>query len=40
MKPYLTDAEIISLYWAQDERAVAEPSRVELPPKASSHLTG
>ena len=27
MKPYLTDAEIISLYWARDEQAVTETAR-------------
>ena len=27
MRPYLTDAEIISLYWARDEQAVTETAR-------------
>ena len=27
MRPYLTDAEIISLYWARDEQAVSETAR-------------
>ena len=27
MKPYLTDPEIVSLYWARDEQAVTETAR-------------
>ena len=27
MRSYLTDAEIVSLYWARDERAVTETAR-------------
>ena len=27
MRPYLTDAEIVSLYWARDEQAVSETAR-------------
>ena len=27
MRPYLTDAEIVSLYWARDEQAISETAR-------------
>lgn len=40
MKPRLTDAEIVSIYWERDECVVAETARVELPSKTSCHLSG